>query len=92
MHATYWVWSGLAFTRWGIQQRMVCRPCAIKIQAGNLVFSSLLGWWGFPFGLVLTPVQVIRNVMAIVSPPDPSQPSPKLVQVARVQLAAHPKA
>ena len=62
---------------------MVCRPCAVKIQAGNLVFSSLLGWWGFPHGPPITPVQVVRNLIAIVAPPDPSHPSPKLVQVAQ---------
>jgi hypothetical protein len=91
VHSTHWVWSALAFTRWGSQQQIRCRPCAVKSQVGNLVFSSLLGWWGLPFGLLITPVQVVRNVIAIASPPEPSQPSPKLIQIARLQLASQPK-
>jgi hypothetical protein len=91
VHDSHWVWSAIALTRWGSQQHVTCRRCAFKSQAGNLVFSAGLGWWGFPWGLALTPVQVARNVIAIVYTPDPSQPSPKLLQVARVQLASQPR-
>ncbi|MFI5458747.1 MAG: hypothetical protein ACHRXM_25245 [Isosphaerales bacterium] len=69
---------------------MTCRRCAFKSQVGNLVFTALLGWWS-AHGLLITPVYFVRNIIAIVSPPDPSGPSPKLVQVARVQLASQPK-
>jgi len=68
-----------------------CRRCAVKSQVGNLFFSGILGWWGFPWGLIFTPVQVGRNFMAIFTPPDPSQPSDKLVQAARIQLASQGK-
>jgi hypothetical protein len=87
VHTSYWVWSGLAFTRWGSQPQLKCRGCGIKSQLGNLVFSGVLGWWGFPWGFLWTPVQVVRNIAAIVSPPDPSQPSARLVQIAHLQLA-----
>ena len=60
----------------------------MKSQVGNLLFSGVLGWWGFPWGLLFTPVQVGRNLIAIFTPPDPSQPSAKLLQVARVQIAS----
>ena len=92
VHSAHWVYSALAFSRWGTKQQVGCRPCAVKTQVGNLLFSSVLGWWGFPWGLVMTPVQVGRTLMAIISPPDPSQPSPKLVQIARIQLASQPRA
>ena len=88
VYSSHWVWSGLAFMRWGSQQRLSCRPCGFKSQVGNLLFSSFLGWWGFPHGLLITPVQVAKNVMGIASPPDPSLPSAKLIQVARIQLAS----
>jgi hypothetical protein len=87
VHSSYWVWSALALTRWGTQQQLNCRRCAIKSQVGNLLFSGVLGWWGFPWGLLFTPVQVGRNFVAIFLPPDRSQPSAKLVHVARIQLA-----
>jgi hypothetical protein len=57
-------------------------------QLGNLAFSAGLGWWGFPWGFLFTPVQIVRNIKAMVSPPDPAEPSAKLIQVARVQLAS----
>ena len=91
VHTAYWVWSALAFTRWGSQQQVSCRGCAVKTQAGKLALSSLLGWWGVPWGLIFTPVQVARNTIAIASPPKPDEPSAKLVQIARVQLASQPQ-
>jgi hypothetical protein len=90
-HNALWVWSALAFSRRGSQQHLACRRCAFKSQLGNLLFSAGLGWWGFPWSLMLTPVQVVRNMIGIVSPPDPSQPSLRLVQRARVQLASQSK-
>jgi hypothetical protein len=87
VHTSYWVWSALALTRWGSQPQLKCRRCGIKSQLGNLAFTGLLGWWGFPWGLLWTPVQIGRNIGAIFSPPDPSQPSAKLVQIAYFQLA-----
>jgi hypothetical protein len=91
VHESHWVWSGIAFLQSGSQRHVTCRRCAFKSQVGNLVVSAALGWWGFPWGFVLTPVQVVRNVIGMMSPPDPSQPSARLVQVARVQLASQPK-
>ncbi len=91
VHTAYWVWSALAFTRWGSQQQVSCRGCAVKTQAGKLALSSVLGWWGFPWGLVFTPVQVARNVMAIIVPPDHTEPSAKLIKMACVLLASQPR-
>jgi hypothetical protein len=88
VHSSYWVWSALALTRWGTSQQLKCRRCAIKSQVGNMLFSGALGWWGFPWGFVFTPVQVGRNLVALFTPPDPSQPSPRLLQVARIDVAS----
>ena len=91
VHTAHWVWSALAFTRWGSQQQVSCRRCAVKTQAGKLALSTVFGWWGFPWGLVFTPVQITRNIIAIASPPKSTEPSAKLVQVARVHLATQPQ-
>src|SRR5262245_10529728 len=87
VHSSYWVWSTLLMTRWGTSQKLGCRRCAIKSQVGNMLFSGVLGWWGFPWGFIFTPVQVGRNFVAMFTPPDPSQPSPRLLQVARLDVA-----
>src|SRR5712692_9519771 len=64
VHTSYRVWSALIVTQWQSFPQVTCRRCAVKSQVGNLAFSALLGWWGFPWGLLVTPVQVVRNVVA----------------------------
>src|SRR5262249_37505907 len=90
VHTSYWGWWALVFTRWGSHQHGSCRRCALKSQSGNLALSVVLGWWGFPWGFLFTPVQVVRTAFAIVVPPNPGEPSAKLVQVARVMIASQP--
>jgi hypothetical protein len=91
VHTAYWVWSALAITRWGTRQQVSCRRCAVKTQAGKLALSAAIGWWGFPWGFFVTPVQVFRNVLAIASPPNPTEPSAKLIRIARARLASQMK-
>ena len=90
VHKAYWVWSAVAFTRWGNLQLVSCRRCAVRTQANRLAVSSLFGWWGFPFGILITPVQVVRTAMQMASPPARAYPSARLYQVARNYLESHP--
>ena len=46
----------------------------------------LPGWWGFPFGLIMTPVQVMRNLAGIFGGPNPASPSPALEKLIRRRL------
>jgi hypothetical protein len=88
VHMAYWVWSALAFTRWGNRQQVSCRGCAAKSQASRLALSAVFGWWGFPWGVFITPVQVCRTAMALAAPPSRAEPSARLRQVARAYLTA----
>jgi hypothetical protein len=64
-------------------------PCANRQRIGDSLFSLVLGWWGIPWGLLATPVQIGRNVVGLLQPPTPEgQPSAALVQAARLELAA----
>jgi hypothetical protein len=89
IHTTHRIWSMLVMTSWQNSPRMCCRSCGIKAQLGGLFSCLVLGWWGFPWGLIMTPVQVIRNLSGIIAGPDPSRPSAQLERAVRVQLAAH---
>lgn len=80
------VWSALVLTRWTTTTRICCRSCATKSQSGGAVFSLIFGWWGFPWGLVLTPVQIIRNILGIWCRADSSRPSEDLRRVVLVEL------
>lgn len=81
------VWSALVMTRWTAARQLSCHKCGVKRQLVSTLSSTLLGWWGMPWGLVMTPVQVVRNVAGMVKPHDPRQPSDQLVQHARLMIA-----
>jgi hypothetical protein len=97
VHMGHQVWSALVMTSWKSMPRLSCRSCGIKHQASALVFSLVAGWWGFPWGLVMTPVQVGRNLFGMLKGPDPVRPSPQLEKIVRMHigqsaLAAQPQA
>jgi hypothetical protein len=62
MHKAHKVWSALVLTSWNSSPALACRSCAVKRQVGAALFSGVFGWWGFPWGLIMTPVQVVRNI------------------------------
>lgn len=82
----YKVWSIVLMTSWGTDVHVCCRSCARKRQAGKAALSLVVGWWGFPWGLVMTPVQVGRNLIALFRP-YPAEPSADLERIVRVALA-----
>ena len=62
-HQTFMmVWSALVLTRWTTKAQVSCHSCAAKGNSAAIAFSFFFGWWGFPWGLVLTPVQITRNI------------------------------
>lgn len=89
VHTSYFVWSALLLTSWQSKPHVCCRKCGIKKQAGDAVLSCLVGWWGFPWGLFITPVQIVRNVVAMSSPPSPAAPSPNLERLVRLAIASN---
>ena len=88
VHKVHQVWSALILTRWSSAQQVSCKSCATKSQLGGTLFSLALGWWGFPWGLVLTPVQIARNIGEMCAGPDPSKPSQALRKLVLVNLGA----
>ena len=88
VHTSYRVWSLLFMTSWSSRPKVCCQGCGTKRKVGDTVFSVVLGWWGFPWGFLVTPMQIIRNVWGVVNQPDPSMPSPALEQMLRLEMAA----
>ena len=88
VHTSYIVWSALVMTSWKSRPQVCCRACGIKSKLGGAVFSGIFGWWGFPWGLIATPIQVLRNIAGLFSSPDPATPSAQLENVIKVDLAA----
>lgn len=87
VHVAHTVWSALYLTSWKSTPHLCCRPCGRKQQLGGMFFSGLLGWWGFPWGLIMAPVQVVRNISGMFGGPDPEVPSEQLETLVRIDLA-----
>lgn len=89
VHHSYRVYSFLVVTRWENRYRVSCRSCGRKRQFGDMALSLVAGWWGIPWGLVMTPVQVGRNISAMLKGGSENGPSPKLERAVRIGLAAN---
>jgi hypothetical protein len=89
VHTSYRIWSILILTSWGSRPIMSCRACAIKRQIGDTIFCLFLGSWGFPWGIIFTPIQIIKNLTAMAGGPNPRQPSDLLRRFVSLNLAAH---
>lgn len=87
VHTSHTCWSVLVMTSMNSKPQVCCRSCGVKSQIGATCTSALLGWWGFPWGLLFTPIQIVRNVKGIVVKPDHSVPSPQLQHLVKLELA-----
>jgi hypothetical protein len=88
VHTSHTVWSALVMTSWRSRPQVCCRSCGAKSKLGALASSAVLGWWGFPWGLVMTPIQILRNAGGLLAGPDPTRPSAQLEKIVRVSLAS----
>jgi len=86
IHTSHLVYSMLVLTRWSSTRQLSCRACGVKDQLSKAGICLVAGWWGIPWGLLLTPVQITRNIIGLVSPPDPARPSPALERLVRVHI------
>jgi hypothetical protein len=84
----YRVWSAIVLTEWTKRTHICCHSCARKTNFGSLVFCSLFGWWGVPWGVIITPAQIVANISEMLSPKADPAPSEELLQAAKLQLAA----
>lgn len=86
--ASHWVWSAVFLTRWWSRPELRCASCVRKERGLAVGFSLLLGWWGIPWGPIMTVVQVAKNLGGLLGGPIPGRPSADLVRLARMQIAA----
>lgn len=87
VHTSHRVWSALIFTSWSSNPQVCCRSCGIKSQLGDTALSFFVGWWGLPWGVIMTPVQLVKNIAGMLSPPNPSAPSQQLLNIVKIWLA-----
>jgi hypothetical protein len=87
VHISHRVYSAVIMTSWSSRVAVVCTPCGRKAKVRDALLSFALGWWGLPWGIVMTPLQCGRNIAGLLSAPDASRPSTRLERVVRLGLA-----
>lgn len=85
VHVSHSIWSALVVTRWSSTPQISCMSCGKKAMAS--LGSLFLGWWGFPWGLILTPIQIGRNLWGLMSSRSSFVPSVQLERVVRLTMA-----
>jgi hypothetical protein len=86
LYESYRIWSVLVFTTWHTRVTTCCSPCAQARRKRDAIFSALFGWWGFPFGIIWTPVQVFRNIRALIRHEESPRPSRQFLAALSAQL------
>jgi hypothetical protein len=70
VHTSHRVVSALIVTSWKNRPALACRSCGNKARIRDALVSLGLGWWGLPWGVIMTPVQIVRNIAGLVSGSD----------------------
>lgn len=87
VHSSHQIWSAIFASTWSTRPDICCNGCGVKNKFQSMGFSLLLGWWGFPWGLIVTPIILIRNVIGFFELTDPRQPSKQMEEFVRVSMA-----
>jgi hypothetical protein len=87
LRKSYKAISYVIMTRWGGYPIISCSSCHRKKALGDFILTLCFGWWGFPWGLIITPVQLIRNISALATDTKTSEPSKELCSVVRIMMA-----
>ena len=88
LYVSHTAWSPMFFTFVKNHPKVTCLSCAQKRKMVALLVCLLFGWWGLPAGVIVTPVQIVRNLRGIFTTPDPENPSDELIDTVRWQLAS----
>ncbi len=88
VHTSYRIWSAFVLTSWQSRPHICCRKCGKNQQVKDGIFSLLFGWWGFPWGLIMTPVQILRNLFKIADWSEGGQPSKDLCRLIMINIGS----
>ncbi len=87
VHMSHTIWSAILMTSWSSKSQFSCKSCGVKSQALAALQSLVLGWWGFPWGILGTPVTVLRNFFGMATKIGAVAPSNDLLSQTRAMLA-----
>ncbi|MDR0705012.1 MAG: hypothetical protein LBF88_08490 [Planctomycetaceae bacterium] len=86
IHNSYRCVSLIVLTRSQTIPQLSCRSCAGSAKLKNLLLTGFFGWWGLPWGLVLTPLYIGKNLYGLIFPTPSDRPSEQLRQHVKTTL------
>lgn len=86
-YISYKVWSALLITNSSTHTKLSCEMCANKENRTSSIYSFFVGWWGIPWGIIMTPIQIARNIREILSRQSSNSNSPLFERAIKVDLA-----
>jgi len=85
VHTSHRAVSALVLTWWSNRVTVSCRPCATRARLRDTLISLGFGWWAL-HGIIMTPVQIARNIKGLLGESDPGRPSARLEKIVRAGL------
>lgn len=83
----YRIWSAGVVSNWSEHTRVCCLACGRRANLKSIGFCLMRGWWGLPWGLLITPMQILANCLEMFKSRTTDMPSEELLQAARLDLA-----
>ena len=62
VHVSHHVLSMFVLTSFKSEPKICCHRCGRNAKIKAILLSGLFGWWGVPWGMLGTPVQILRNL------------------------------
>jgi len=86
IHKSYYIASMVFVVTTSTESKFTCKSCADRDSLWAVLYCMTLGWWSIK-GIFMTPFQIAANISEILRRPGSSDPSPLLVDWARLTLA-----
>lgn len=87
LQQAHYIWSAIYLTSWKSVPSLSCQRCGNWRRVRAMLSCGLLGWWGLPWGLLGTPIQIGRNVLAMFRHRPSNEPSIEMLDLVRMNLA-----
>ena len=86
-HSVWSVFSIFVMTMHSKKQLFGCQSCGTKFKLKYFISTGIFGWWGIPWGLLITPFLELSNLFGLLRGV-PVGPSEELKQMALMQISA----
>lgn len=88
LHTSHRAMSFLVLTQWSSHPQVCCVKCGRNAKIKDTLLTAAIGWWGFPWGVIMSPIQIGRNLFGLMGSHGKHEASPEMRKVVAVQLAS----